>query len=79
MIVSPTATTKYRGGTTVNFSGTGTDEEDGNLAANKFKWLVEFYHGNHAQNSETINGVKKDRLRSPHSASTPATSSSAFI
>jgi glucose/arabinose dehydrogenase len=64
-ITSPNATTKYRGGTTINFSGTGVDEEDGILAANKFSWKVEFYHGNHAQNSETYNGIKNGSFDIP--------------
>lgn len=32
---------------TINFSGVGTDPEDGNLPASAFTWRVDFHHGSH--------------------------------
>jgi glucose/arabinose dehydrogenase len=46
-ISSPTAGTRYRGGQTFNFSGTGSDTEDGSLPASAFTWRVDFHHDDH--------------------------------
>ena len=47
-IVQPPAGTTYRAGDTLNFSGTATDPEVGNLSATAFKWRVDFQHHDHA-------------------------------
>jgi glucose/arabinose dehydrogenase len=46
-ISSPTAGTRYRGGQNFSFSGTGSDPEDGPLAASAFTWRVDFHHDDH--------------------------------
>ena len=46
-ITAPTAGTTYGGGQTINFSGTGTDNEDGSLAGSAFTWSVVFHHATH--------------------------------
>ncbi len=46
-ITTPTAGAMYQAGSTINFSGTGTDPEDGTLAASSFKWFVVFHHATH--------------------------------
>jgi glucose/arabinose dehydrogenase len=46
-ITTPTAGTTYAAGTTVNFSGTGTDPQDGTLPASAFTWEVVFHHDTH--------------------------------
>lgn len=46
-ITAPTAATRYRGGQTFTFSGTGTDAEDGALPASAFTWRVDFHHDDH--------------------------------
>jgi len=43
-INSPTATTTWQVGQTINFSGTGTDPEDGTLPASAFVWSLVLYH-----------------------------------
>lgn len=43
-ITTPTAGTLYNAGDTINYSGTGTDTEDGNLPASAFTWRVDFHH-----------------------------------
>ena len=51
---SPTATistpapgTTYAGGSTINFSGSGSDPEDGALPASALTWWVTFHHDTH--------------------------------
>jgi glucose/arabinose dehydrogenase len=46
-ITSPVAGTTYAGGDTVNYAGTGTDNEDGTLPASAFTWEVVFHHDTH--------------------------------
>jgi glucose/arabinose dehydrogenase len=46
-ILTPTAGTLYRGGDIISFSGTATDEEDGELPASAYKWFVQFIHESH--------------------------------
>jgi hypothetical protein len=46
-ITAPTAGTTYAAGTSVSFSGTGTDPQDGNLPAANFTWEVVFHHDTH--------------------------------
>ena len=47
-IVTPAAGTRYTAGTTLNFSGTATDPEDGTLPASRFMWQIDFHHDAHA-------------------------------
>jgi hypothetical protein len=46
-ISSPAAGTRYRGGQTFTFSGTGSDAEDGTLPPSAFTWRVDFHHDDH--------------------------------
>ena len=46
-IVAPGAGTLYTAGTTISYSGSATDPEDGNLAASRFTWEVIFHHDTH--------------------------------
>ncbi len=46
-ISSPIAGTTYRAGDTVNFSGSGTDAEDGALTAANLVWWAELHHDTH--------------------------------
>lgn len=43
-ISAPVTGTQYAGGDIISFSGTGTDQEDGNLPASAFTWKVDLYH-----------------------------------
>jgi glucose/arabinose dehydrogenase len=47
VIVSPTEGTEYIAGTTLNFSGSATDPEDGVLPASAFTWEINFHHATH--------------------------------
>jgi glucose/arabinose dehydrogenase len=44
----------YRAGQTINFSGSGSDPEDGNLPASKLSWIVEFHHDAHIHPGPSI-------------------------
>lgn len=46
-ILTPPEGTTYRAGDDVNFSGSATDPEDGNLAPSALTWEVLFHHGTH--------------------------------
>jgi glucose/arabinose dehydrogenase len=46
-ILTPVEGTKYSGGQTISYSGTGTDAEDGTLPASAFTWEVVFHHDEH--------------------------------
>jgi glucose/arabinose dehydrogenase len=46
-ITLPAVGTLYQGGQTINYAGTGSDPETGNLAASAFTWQVDFHHDTH--------------------------------
>jgi len=47
-IDSPTQGSIFIGGQVINYSGTGTDAEDGTLPASAFTWRVDFHHDEHS-------------------------------
>ena len=46
-INTPGAGSKYSAGTTLSFSGSGTDPEDGTLAPAALRWRIDFHHDTH--------------------------------
>jgi glucose/arabinose dehydrogenase len=46
-ILTPAPGTKYNAGTTLSFSGSGTDFENGTLPASAYKWRIDFHHETH--------------------------------
>ncbi len=46
-ITAPAAGALYNAGDTINYSGTGTDPEDGTLPASAFSWTIVFHHDTH--------------------------------
>jgi hypothetical protein len=46
-ITTPTSGTLYNAGDTINYSGDGTDTEDGTLPASAFTWSIVFHHDAH--------------------------------
>jgi hypothetical protein len=50
-IVTPASGARYSGGTTLDFSGTGSDPEDGTLGAAAFTWRIDFHHDTHTHPS----------------------------
>jgi glucose/arabinose dehydrogenase len=46
-ITLPPVDSTYRGGDVIQYSGIGTDADDGNLPASAFTWQVDFHHHTH--------------------------------
>ena len=46
-IITPVSGTTYHGGMVVNYSGSASDFEDGDLPASAFTWKVDFHHDTH--------------------------------
>ena len=46
-ISTPAVGATYSGGMVINYSGTGTDPEDGTLPPSAFTWQVDFHHDTH--------------------------------
>src|SRR5215204_3070087 len=46
-VTLPLTGTQYRGGDVIQYSGTGTDADDGTLPASAFTWQVDFHHNTH--------------------------------
>ncbi|MGH9910079.1 MAG: PKD domain-containing protein, partial [Nitrososphaerales archaeon] len=57
-INAPTVDTKYNGGDTISFSGSGTDIPDGDLPDSAFHWVILFHHNTHTHPFLEFNGVK---------------------
>ncbi len=46
-ISAPSPGSTYQGNSTINYAGSGTDPEDGNLPASALTWWVNFHHDTH--------------------------------
>jgi len=46
-ILTPTVDSLYSGGSTISFSGSASDAEDGALGASSFSWRIGFFHDDH--------------------------------
>lgn len=55
-ILTPASGSLYNSGTTINFSGSGTDPEDGTLPGNSFTWLVERHHNDGTAHTHPVLG-----------------------
>jgi glucose/arabinose dehydrogenase len=64
-IVTPTSSTPYVAGTSVSFSGTGTDQEDGTLPASAFEWAINFHHDTHQHDQPVLTGVTSGSFNIP--------------
>ncbi|RZS75371.1 DUF7594 domain-containing protein [Pseudobacter ginsenosidimutans] len=57
-ITSPANGTQFRSGDQINFSGTGSDPEDGAIPVAKYKWWIAFHHATHTHPGPQVpNGV----------------------
>lgn len=66
IIITPAVGTKYSGGDTISFSGSGNDFEDGELAASAFNWIILFHHNTHTHPFiPPIDGVKSESFDIP--------------
>ena len=70
-INTPGAGATYAGGDVINFSGSGTDPEDGTLGAAAFEWYVMFHHDAHTHPGPTApDGVTSGSFSIPNSGET---------
>ena len=70
-INTPAAGSTYAGGDIINFSGSGTDPEDGTLGAAAFEWYVDFHHDAHTHPGPTApDGVTSGSFSIPNSGET---------
>jgi glucose/arabinose dehydrogenase len=69
-ILLPAAGGTYIAGTNINFSGTGTDAEDGELPAAAFSWQINFHHDTHRHDQPNIDGVKQGTFLVPNEGET---------
>jgi hypothetical protein len=69
-ILLPIAGAKYVAGTNINFSGSGTDVEDGDLAASAFSWEINFHHDTHKHDQPAIENVKEGSFLVPNQGET---------
>jgi glucose/arabinose dehydrogenase len=53
-ILSPIHQSHYQAGTTIGFSATATDAEDGTLPASAFSWRLDFHHNIHKHDGPPI-------------------------
>ncbi len=47
VITAPVTGTTFRAGDTINFAGSATDDEDGNIPAARLTWEIVFHHDQH--------------------------------
>jgi len=72
-INTPPASATYAAGDVINFSGTGTDPEDGTLPASAFEWYVVFHHDTHTHPGPTApSGVTSGSFTIPNIGETSA-------
>lgn len=72
-ITTPTAGALYTAGTSVSFSGTGNDSEDGALGASAFVWYVMFHHDTHTHPGPSApDGVTSGSFSIPNTGETSA-------
>lgn len=73
-IITPDASILYRAGTTINFSGTATDAEDGELPASAYTWYVHFHHDTHYHPSlDPVSGITSGTFLIPEEGETSDT------
>src|SRR5574338_842503 len=65
IIETPVVGTKYRGGDTISFSGSGSDFEDGNLPDSAFSWVILFHHNIHTHPFLAFSGIKSGSFEIP--------------
>lgn len=70
-INTPVAGATYAGGDVINFSGSGTDPENGTLGAAAFEWYVDFHHDAHIHPGPTApDGVTSGSFSVPNTGET---------
>ncbi len=72
-ILTPVPGTKYSADTSLSFTGSGTDAENGTLPASAFKWRIDFHHDTHIHPAmaDTL-GITSGTFAIPNSGETSA-------
>jgi glucose/arabinose dehydrogenase len=65
-ITSPLPGTLYVAGSTLSFSGSATDAEDGPLPPTSLEWQINFHHGMHAHDQPPVVGVASGDFNIPN-------------
>jgi len=65
-ILTPIVGTTYVAGTNINFSGSGTDAEDGELTSTAFSWEIHFHHDTHMHDQPPIDDIKQGSFLVPN-------------
>ena len=69
-ILNPGSGTTYAAGTSIDFSGTGSDNEDGVLTATAFRWQINFHHDTHKHDEPPLEGVTSGSFLIPNEGET---------
>jgi hypothetical protein len=69
-ITTPLDGTTYVAGTTMEFSGQGTDAEDGLLPARSHSWEINFHHNDHKHDQPAIDGITSGAFDIPNEGET---------
>ena len=73
-ITAPAVGATYTGGSTLNFSGTASDTEDGTLPASAFTWRIELHHDQHTHPAmQDTTGIKSGSWLVPNTGHTETT------
>jgi len=64
-ILTPAKNTLYTAGTSISFSGKGTDPEQGDLPSSAFTWQINFHHDTHFHDEPPVMGVKQSSFTIP--------------
>ncbi len=69
-ILNPGSGTTYAAGTSIDFSGAGSDNEDGVLPATAFRWQINFHHDTHKHDEPPLEGVTSGTFLIPNEGET---------
>jgi glucose/arabinose dehydrogenase len=69
-VLTPAKNTLYTAGTSISFSGQGTDPEQGDLPPSAFSWQINFHHDTHKHDQPAIMGQKQSSFDIPNQGET---------
>ena len=71
-IITPVKDITYVAGTSLGFSGAGSDAEDGILPASAMSWQINFHHDTHKHDEPARNGISQGTFDIPDRGETSA-------
>lgn len=69
-IVQPGSSSTYIAGTVLAYSATASDDDDGEIPAESFKWQINFHRGNSVENVSTVQGIRNGTFTIPNEGET---------